>query len=81
MLEKEFSKNFKRKIKKIKHIYLANKKLLLISSNSHFIELDIGNYISINSLKKNPFDISSDIIFLNNEMIFISNSKRMFKVN
>ncbi len=81
MLEKEFSKNFKRKIKKIKHIYLVNKKLLLISSNSHFIELDIGNYISINSLKKNPFDISSDIIFLNNEMIFISNSKRMFKVN
>ena len=81
MLEKEFSKNFKRKIKKIKHIYLVNKKLLLFSSNSHFIELDIGNYISINSLKKNPFDISSDIIFLNNEMIFISNSKRMFKVN
>ncbi len=81
MLEKEFSRNFERKIKEIKHIYLINKKLLLISNNSHFIELNIGNYININSLKKNPFDISSDIIFLNKEMIFLSSSKRVYKVN
>ena len=31
--------------------------------------------------EKNPFKISSDIIFLINEMIFVDSSKRIYKVN
>ena len=81
ILEKDFKKNFQRKIKKIEYIHLFNNKLLLISNNSYFIEINIKNFISINSIKNNPFDISSDIIFVKNEMIFVSNSNRIFKVN
>jgi len=81
ILEKDFKKNFQRKIKKIKYIHLFNNKLLLISNNSYFIEINIENFININSIKNNPFDISSDIIFIKNEMIFVSNSNRIFKVN
>ncbi len=81
ILEKDFKKNFQRKIKKIKYIHLFNNKLLLISNNSYFIEIDIENFINVNSIKNNPFEISSDIIFLKNEMIFVSNSNRIYKVN
>ena len=81
ILEKDFKKNFQRKIKKIKYIHLFNNKLLLISNNSYFIEIDIENFINVNSIKNNPFEISSDIIFLKNEMIFVSNSNRLYKVN
>ena len=63
------------------HLYLVDNKLLLISNNSYFIELELKNVIKIFSIKKNPFDILSDIVFLNNEMIFVSNSKRVYKVN
>ena len=56
-------------------------KLLLISSNSYFIEVSLKNIINTNSIKKNPFEIASNIIFLQNEMIFISDSKRIYKVN
>ena len=41
----------------------------------------IQNNININSIKKNPFEIFSDIIFLNEEMIFINKSNRIYKVN
>ena len=30
---------------------------------------------------KNPFNISSNIIFVNNEMLFVDESNRIFKVN
>ena len=81
MIKKDFKKNFKKKIKKINNLFLVNKKLLLISDNSYFIELNIEDIINVNSIKKNPFKISSDIIFSKNEMIFVSNSKRIYKVN
>ena len=81
MITKDFKKNLKRKIKKIDYIYLADNKLLLISKNSYFIEMNIQNIININSIKKNPFKISSDIIFINKEMIFINESNRVYKVN
>ncbi len=81
MINKDFKKNFKKKIKKINNLFLVNKKLLLISDNSYFIEFNIEDIINVNSIKKNPFKISSDIIFSNNEMIFVSNSKRIYKVN
>ena len=78
MIKKDFKKNFKKKINKL---FLVNNKLLLISDNSYFIELNIEDITNVNSIKKNPFKISSDIIFLKNEMIFVSNSNRIYKVN
>ncbi len=81
LITKEFKKNLKRKIKKIEYIYLIDGKLLLISKNSYFIEINIQNNININSIKKNPFEIFSDIIFLNKEMIFINKSNRIYRVN
>ena len=81
LIQKEYKENFFRKINKISHLYLVDNKLLLISNNSYFIELELKNVIKIFSIKKNPFDILSDIVFLNNEMIFVSNSKRVYKVN
>ncbi len=77
----DFKKNFQKKIKKINHISLVNNKLLLISKNSYFIEVNLENIINISSIKKNPFVISSDIIYLGDEMIFVSNSNRIYKVN
>ena len=56
-------------------------KLLLISDRSYFIEMNIGNDISLDSIKKNPFNISSDIIFLENEMLFIDRLNRVYMVN
>ena len=74
-------KKFQRKINKINHIYITGNKLLLISNNSFFIEIDLQNTQNITSIKKNPFNISSNIIFVNNEMLFVDESNRVFKVN
>ena len=81
LITEEFQKNLKRKIKKINHIYLTGNKLLLISENSYFIEINLQNNIKIESIKKNPFEIFSDIIFYEKEMIFINKSNRIYKVN
>ena len=81
LLMQDFKKNFQRKIKKINYISLINNKLLLISKNSYFIEVNLENNIKVSSIKKNPFIISSDIIFLKDEMIFVNNSNRIYKVN
>ena len=71
----------KKKIRIIEHIHLVNNKLLLISNNSYFIEIDLKSNLKVNSIKKNPFDISSNIIFLDNEMIFVNDSKKVYRVN
>ena len=81
LITKEFQKNLKRKIKKISHIYLTGNKLLLISENSYFIEVNLKNIINVNSIKKNPFKISSDVIFYDKKMVFINKSNRIYKVN
>ena len=81
LITEEFQKNLKRKIKKISHIYLTGNKLLLISENSYFIELNLKKIININSIKKNPFKISSDVIFYDKKMVFINKSNRIYKVN
>ena len=81
LLAKDFKKSFQRKIKKIDQLYLINNKLLLITENSYFIEINIKNIINVNSIKKNPFKIFSHIIFLKDEMLFIDKSNRIYKVN
>ncbi len=80
ILNRDFRKNFKKKFKKVSQIFVNKNKLFLISDNSYFIELNIEKQIKTNSIKKNPFNISTDIIFLNKEMVFIS-SKKIYKVN
>ena len=81
LITKEFQKNLKRKIKKISHIYLTGNKLLLISENSFFIEVNLKNIINVNSINKNPFKIFSDVIFYDKKMVFINKSNRIYKVN
>jgi len=81
ILAKDFKKSFQKKIKKIDHLFLTDNKLLLISKNTYFIEINIKDIVNISSIKKNPFKISSDIIFLINEMLFVDSSKRIYKVN
>ncbi len=81
LIKNNFKKNFQRKIKKIDYIYLTNNKLLLITDNSYFIEINLENLINISSIRKNSFDIASHILFLKSEMIFVSKSKRIYKVN
>ena len=81
MIAKNFKKNIQKKIKQINYIFFINGKLLLISNNSYFIELMIENKINLNSIKKNPFVISSDIIFLESEMLFTGKSNRIYRVN
>lgn len=81
LVKEEYENKYNKKIKKIDNIFLIKNKLLLISNNAFFIELDLQNSLKAESIKKNSFDIASDIIFYNKQMIFVSNKKRIFKVN
>ena len=81
LIKNDFKKNLNRKINTIENIFFVNNRLLIISNNSYFIEINLQNNLNVNSIKKNPFDISSNIIFLKNKMIFVSNSKKVYTVN
>ncbi len=81
IIKDNFKNKFAKKIKNIKNVFLLNKKILLISDNSYFIELNLNNNLNLLSIKKNPFKISSDIIFIDNKMIFVSKKNRIYKVN
>ncbi len=81
LIKNNFKNKFVNKIKNIKDIFLLDKKLLLVSENSYFIELSLNNNLNLSSIKKNPFKISSDIIFIDNEMIFVSEKNRVYKIN
>ena len=81
LIKDNFKSKFVNKIKNIKDIFLLDKKILLVSDNSYFIELSLKNNLNLSSIKKNPFKISSDIIFIDNEMIFVSKKNRVYKIN
>ena len=81
LIRDNFEDKFVKKIRSIKNIFLLDKKLLLVSENSYFIELSLTNNLNLTSIKKNPFKISSDIIFIDNEMIFVSKKNKVFKIN
>tara|TARA_B100001093_G_scaffold464688_1_gene481766 strand:+ start:4714 stop:6036 length:1323 start_codon:yes stop_codon:yes gene_type:complete len=81
LIRDNFKDKFVKKIRSIKNIFLLDKKLLLVSDNSYFIELSLKNNLNLTSIKKNPFKISSDIIFIDNEMIFVSKKNRVYKIN
>ena len=74
MIENYLNKTLK-KDKKINHIYIANSKLVLISDNSYFIEIDLEKF-KVSSIKKIPL-IFIAMLFLKNEMIFVD-KKREF---
>ena len=81
ILKDNFKEKFAKKIKNIKNVFLLNKKLLLISDNSYFVELNLNNNLKLLSVKRNPFKISSDIIFIDDKMFFVSEKNRVYKVN
>ena len=81
LIKNDFKKNLNSKINTIDNIFFVNNRFLIISNNSYFIEINLQNNLNVNSIKKNPFDISSNIIFLKNKMIFVSNSKKVYTVN
>ncbi len=81
IMDGEYKKKYKRKIKKISHIHLLNKKLLLISDNSFFIEFDLNQTLNLSSIKKKPFIITSDIIFSEKKMILVGDGKRLYRIN
>ena len=78
IISRSFDKKFNKKIKSIEEILIFNNKLLLISDNSYFVELNINKNIAINSIMKKPFDIGSDIILVNKKIIIIGNNKKIY---
>ena len=81
MLKNDTDKNYGKKIKKFEHLLLINNKVLIISESSYFIELTLGKRISISSVRKNPFQIISDIIFFKSNLLLVSDTKRIYKIN
>ena len=81
ILKNNIDKNYSKKIKKFKHVFLINNNILLISNSSYFIELNLKKKINISSIRKKPFKISSDIIFHKNNLLLVSETKRIYKIN
>ena len=81
ILKNNINKNYNKKIKKFEHLFLINNKILLISKSSYFLELNLGKKINISSIRKKPFEISSDIIFHKNDLLLVSDTKRIYKIN
>ena len=79
ILEKSLGNKYK-KIKKINKLFLSNKKILLISDNSFFIELELNKNIKVLSVRKKPFDVYSDIVFVNNQLILVSKKNKLFQI-
>ena len=80
MLNDKEKKKYERNSGKIDHVFLFDKKLLVISENSYFIEIKLDNIIALNSINKQSFNIYSDILFVNNVMIFIDDRGKVFKL-
>ncbi len=80
MLNDKEKKKYERNSGKIDHVFLFDKKLLVISENSYFIEIKLDNIIALNSINKQSFNIYSDILFVNNIMIFIDDRGKVFKL-
>ncbi len=81
IIKDSINKDYRKKIKNFNKLYVLNKKILLISNNSYFIELGIEKKIILNSIKRNTFKISSELIFIKNDMLFLGDDKKIYKVN
>ncbi len=81
IIKDSINKDYKKKIKIFNKLLLLNKKILLISDNSYFVELGMEKKIILNSIKRNAFKISSNLIFIKNNMIFLGEDKKIYKIN
>ena len=73
-------KKFVKKIKKISHLFVSNKKLILISDNSFFLEMDLNYQMNTLSVRKKPFSIGSDLISVKDQLILISDKNRLYQL-
>ena len=80
-LNKKYRGKNKKKVDQINKIHISNNKLVLIANNSYFIEFNLKNDISVETIKKNPFNINSDIIFVDQNMIFVGKNNKVYSIN
>ena len=80
ILRDSSEKKLSNKIKKIRHLFISYKKLILISDNSFFLEIDLNNKMNISSIRKKPFFVGSDIISIKDQLILISKKNRLYQL-
>ena len=80
-LNKKYHGKNKKKVDQINKIHISNNNLILIANNSYFIEFNLKNDISVETIKKNPFKINSDIIFVDQNMIFVGKNNKVYSIN
>lgn len=80
-LNKKYHGKNKKKVDQINKIHISNNNLILIANNSYFIEFNLKDDISVETIKKNPFKINSDIIFVDQNMIFVGQNNKVYSIN
>ena len=80
IIKKTTKKKYEKELKNIKNIYLSNQNLILISNNSYFFELSLNN-LEILSIRKKPFIISSDFLFIGKNLFVVSEKSKLLKIN
>ena len=70
----EFLK-IKEKNLSLKNIIFANNRILILLKNSYYIELNING--NITDVYKFPQKIYSDIIFVNNSILYLNNKNKV----
>ena len=80
-LNKKYHGKNKKKVDQINKIHISNNNLILIANNSYFIEFNLKDDISVETIKKNPFKINSDIIFVDQNMIFVGKNNKVYSIN
>ena len=74
-LKDELNKQFNLQDTKLKNIFIANNKLLVFFENSNFLEFDIsGNLLNMSKL---PSKIKSNLIFIDKEIYYLNNKKKL----
>ncbi len=81
ILKETTDKNYHRKYKTIKNMYLSENKLILISNNSYFFEIDLNKKVKISSIRKIPLSISSDLLFIDRDLYVVGKKNKLFKIN
>ena len=80
ILKKSTKKKYEKELKNIKNIYLSNQNLILVSNNSYFFELRLNN-LEVISIRKKPFIISSDFLFVKKNLFVVSENSKLLKIN
>ena len=80
IFSEKFDRKYQKKIKEIKHFFVSNKKIFLISENSYLLEMNVGQDIKISSIRKKPFSVASDVLNIKDKLILLSEKKRVFQI-